>query len=202
MSKNIVSVIPLLLAASAAIGCSGTVDSESGSKDESTIGVSTAELIGWLGPISDDNGINYRSFSQANIAATNAYCSGSYCDNMYLYGSALPAGVSTGAESPTGPFISEELPNNGSFCVDSLGNVNGVVTGLSIYGGYSDNIQLICAPLSFSAGHSWGACKWTNWFSEENGGYATGWTAGFYATGLACKGYRCDQVSYFICAVN
>jgi len=202
MNKKHVSSIFLLTAFFGIMGCSAAVDSESGSKDDSPAGISssTAEITGWLGPMSEEAGLNNRSFSQANVAATNGYCSGSYCDSMWLYGSPLPSGVYTGAEQLTGPFISEETPNNVSYCVNSSGYLNGVVTGLQIIGSYADSIQLICAPLSFGAGHSWGTCKWTNWFSEENGGYATGWSAGYYAVGLTCKGSYCDSVAYYICS--
>jgi len=200
MNKHHVPVISLLLALFGGVGCSAAADTDSASSEEATATVAKSELTGWLGPISDDNGINYRSFSQANIAATNGYCSGSYCDNMYLYGSALPAGVFTGPESPTGLFISEESPNNHTYCVNASGSLNGVVTGLAANGGYSDNVELLCSPISFGAGHSWGSCKWTGWFSEESGGYATGWTAGYYATGLRCSGSRCDKISYYICS--
>jgi hypothetical protein len=199
MNKISVSSLSLSLAFFGIVGCSAAGDSESGSKEGAPAGVATSELTGWLGPISDDSGINYRSFSQANIAATNGYCSGRYCDNMYLYGSVLPTGVTTGAENPTGLFISEESPNNASFCVNAQGYLNGVVTGLAASGGYSDNIELLCSPLSFSGGHYWNSCKWTNWFSEENGGYATGWSAGYYAVGLTCNGSNCDNIAYYIC---
>jgi len=198
MHKNGVVSLSLLVVFFSLVGCSAGVEPESGSGE--AVGAAAAELTGWLGPISDDSGINYRSFSQANIAATNGYCSGSYCDNMYLYGSVLPTGVTTGAEHPTGLFISEESPNNSSFCVDSSGYLNGVITGLAANGGYSDNVELLCSPLSFSGGHYWNSCKWTGWFSEENGGYATGWTAGYYATGMKCSGSRCDNIAYYICS--
>jgi hypothetical protein len=177
------------------VGCSANT----GSTDEESLGSAQSELTGWLGPISDESGLNNRSFSQANIAATNAFCSGSYCDNNYLYGSALPSGVTTGTEHPTGLFISEESPNNQSFCVNTSGFIDGVVTGLAASGNYSDNLELLCSPLTFSGSHRWGSCKWTSWFSEENGGYPTGWTSGYYATGLACSGSNCDNVRYYVC---
>jgi hypothetical protein len=179
--------------------CGGGCSAETASSDEPAVDSSKSELTGWLGPISDEAGLNYRSFSQANVAATNGFCSGSYCDNNYLYGSALPTGVTTGTEHPTGLFISEEAPNNSSFCVDSGGYLNGVVTGLAASGNNSDNLELLCSPLSFSGGHYWSSCRWTGWFSEENGGYATGWPAGYYATGLACSGSNCDNMRYYVC---
>jgi hypothetical protein len=199
MNKNYVWSISLLTALFCTPGCSAGVDSESGSKDEAPAGVSTAELTGWLGPISEEAGMNQRSYSQANIATTNAFCSGSYCDNNWIYGSPLPTGVFTGTENLTGVVISEEPPTNASFCVSSSGYLNGVVTGLRATGSYSDNLELICAPLSFSSGHYWNTCKWTNWFSEESGGYPTGWTSGYYAAGINCSGSRCDNVRYYIC---
>jgi len=184
-------------------GCSAGVDAgEAGTTDEAAVDTTKQELTGWLGPISDEAAYNYRTFAQANVGATNGFCSGSYCDNNYIYGSPLPAGVYTGTEHPTGLFISEEAPNNASFCVDSAGYLSGVVTGLAASGGNSDNIELVCAPLSFGSGHGWNTCKWTNWFSEESGGYATGWPAGYYATGLNCSGSRCDNMRYYICNFN
>jgi len=199
MNKKYVCSISVLLALFCIPGCSADVGSESESKNDGPVGVSTAELTGWLGPISEEAGMNYRSYSQANIGTTNAFCGGSYCDNNYIYGAALPTGVFTGAEYLTGVIISEEAPNNSSFCVNASGYLSGVVTGLRASGSYSDNLELVCAPLSFSGSHYWNSCKWTNWFSEENGGYPTGWTSGYYAAGIACSGSRCDNVAYYIC---
>lgn len=183
-----------LLVAGCAAGASG---SDEGTESEENVDSAQEELTGWLGPISEEAGTNNKHFGTANIAATAAYCGGSYCDNNWLYGSALPWYAHTGTEVPTGSFISEEAPNNATFCVNGAGYINGVVTGLAASGKYSDNIELLCSPLSFSSGHGWSSCKWTGWFSEEAG--YNYFPAGYYATGVQCSGSYCDNLRYYVC---
>lgn len=166
--------------------------------DESPASVEQ-ELTGWLGPISEESAYNNKDCSQADIGVTASYCSGSYCDNNWLRCAHLPTGVQSSLGTVTGRWVSEEQPTYYDFCVDSNGYLNGIVTGLSGSGSYSDNLMLHCGTVSFSSGHWWGSCQWTGWFSEEGGGYNY-FPSGKFAAGIACSGSYCDRVAYYVCS--
>jgi hypothetical protein len=191
-----------ILALFCVVGCADELATGGSTPDESeTVAKAQEKFTGWLGPISEEASINNKDCNQADIGVTGAYCSGAYCDNVWLGCVHLPTGVHAGIGSPTGRWFSEEQPNYYDFCTDSNGYMNGIVTGLSASGSNSDNLQLHCAALQFDSGHSYKDCEWTGWSSEENGGYAS-IPAGAYVTGIACSGYRCDNMAFHACIFN
>jgi hypothetical protein len=162
----------------------------------------------WIGPVSEESSRSFALCGQNNVGVTAASCSGAFCDDMSLYCQNLPAGMTTNATPGTwNPYISEESPNNSSFCGSPFAPT-GVVDGIRATGSYSDNISIHCSPMTPpSTGYSI-ACGWTPFFSEENGGQLTfsspnpanpSFQGPYFAVGVRCSGQFCDNLSFYVC---
>ena len=159
----------------------------------------------WIGPISEEPEIHEGRCVNGFEGVSAAHCSGGYCDNNSLLCSPLPnRDVFSDFILPFGaPFytstISEELPWNTASCrtdINRPAGMQGFVIGMWSSGANSDNLSLICQP----ARARYRNCRWTPYFSEEQGSQDfQAYLANSYATGVRCKGKRCDQVSYEIC---
>lgn len=117
--------------------------------------------------------------------ATGAWCTGSNCDNVWLYCEYI--GGLWSSHYPTA-FFSEE----GQYWKTC--NEGYALTGLTCTGNYCDNISLEC---SYTGSLLTNDCRWTQWFSEEQGGLF--FDSGWYARGAACRGNNCDDMMYYIC---
>lgn len=175
--------------------CSGaTVDGEWSESGESTE-LGEAITDSWIGPVSEEAGMNAATCAQANVGVQQAQCGGGYCDDNYLYCKLLPAGVTTIGSGFYTQYISEEAGNNTVYCDSNGGsNPNGVVDGIRATGKYSDNISVHCREVNVAPAN----CQWTAYFSEEQ--QLLDFGPGRYAVGVRCKGKYCDQVSYRTCS--
>ena len=93
-------------------------------------------------------------------------------------------------------FISEESPNNVSYCPQ-----NSIVEGMYTTGSYSDNIAIQCRDVNFPPQGV--TCRWTNWVSEEQPPQYFdadfNRPGGAVATAVMCSGSYCDNVSFLAC---
>jgi hypothetical protein len=140
-----------------------------------------------------------------NAAVMGIKCSNSYCDNMSLFCNSFPAGFTprgTGGSLGNGwnwgnpQFISEESPNNVSYCP-----ANSIVIGMYTTGSFSDNIAIQCRDVNFPPQGV--TCRWTNWESEEQAPQYFdadfNRPGGAVATAVMCSGSYCDNVSFLAC---
>jgi hypothetical protein len=92
-------------------------------------------------------------------------------------------------------------------------NWNEAAVGFSCTGNYCDNVRLLCETLPFGATLNPADDYWTSWFSEEDSGFESVTSAGWYAhsgdnyrvcnpanlnpgfvSGIQCSGNNCDNV--------
>lgn len=137
----------------------------------------------WSGRTSEE----YPPLTSSNKYLIDAmYCSGSYCDNVYIRNKRT---YRTYDHNYWTSFFSEEGTNYRT-CSGS----SNFMTGISCKGKYCDNVSIQCTNLINSTK---GACYWTPYFSEE-AGYSY-LNPGYYAAGLRCKGSYCDNKSIYAC---
>jgi hypothetical protein len=151
----------------------------------------------WIGPVSEEPSISSATCGSPGVGATEAYCSGSYCDNMYLFCGTLPRGFSTnGVDHGWTFFVSEENNSPPALCPSGT-----VVDGIRATGGWSDNVSVHCTGATFPAQGT--NCSWSPWFSDEQGlevfQESTFSAPSAVATGVKCSGSYCDNMSYFVC---
>lgn len=103
------------------------------------------------------------------------------------------------------PYVSEENGGPWAHCLQDQ-----AVSGIQCSGGYCDNVRLRCETLPFSTLMM--NYNTSGWFSEENSGYSTTTSEGWYRydtsyshvcnysgtsgimTGLHCRGSHCDDI--------
>lgn len=124
----------------------------------------------------------------SGYAATGAWCTGSYCDNPWLYCDYVGGNWNNRYWTS---YFSEE----GQYWRDCGSGY--VLTGMNCTGDHCDNISLEC---SYSPSLLSSNCRWTQWFSEEQGGFF--FESGWVARGAACRGSDCDDMMYYICQKN
>jgi hypothetical protein len=151
----------------------------------SAVGEPVGIHAGWTYPTSDERA---PADCDPGSMVGGVWCTGGWCDNVSLL--CVPTGERTGSSTWT-TYFSEEGTNE-RFCPDGYW-----VSGLACRGGWCDDVALYClyypdvpAPWYFD-------CRWTGWFSEEDGKME--FPAGYYARGAACKGRRCDDMRFYIC---
>jgi hypothetical protein len=198
----VTKVLSSLLATVALSACVGTGDEASFSADPASEGeissTSSAVVDSWIGPFSEEDGMNAGGCGTANVAVTRALCTGKYCDNISLYCEKVPAGTSLAPGFGT-PWISEESDEwgdrNVAYCeAPGTGTINGIMNGILIEGQYADDIALHCGRVKTGTLTN---CSWTGWTSEEDGVLDFG--NGRFAAGVACRGKYCDQMRYYTC---
>jgi hypothetical protein len=160
-----------------------------------------APSAGWTPFVSEEQAQGTTCGEDGNFV-TAAKCRGDNCDDMSLYCSPSPAGLTTTPANWT-TFISEEAPTKSLTCdsnSSAIGDlaISSVIDGIRATGSYADNVSVHCANLP--SGHQLSACEWTPYFSEEAGTQV--FPAGKVAAGIRCRGSYCDDLSYFVCAVN
>lgn len=174
-------------------------------------GVGSAEqglVSQWIGPVSEEASKSSRtcpSDSSGQALSVNAArCVGSYCDDMSLGCMPLPGrfrALHNDGGSGWSDEISDEAPKNYVFCGWAAGTSSspptpsGYITGIAAAGRYADRIRVACTPLMDT--HMGTACRWTPYFSEEQG--TQQFANDEIAMGVACKGSYCDQMSFYVC---
>jgi hypothetical protein len=190
-------------------GCAAAVD------DEGHAGEISQALEGEIGPVSEENSgpvHNYASCSGSDLGITYAKCTGSYCDNNFLFCSRLKkadgsllTGITQNWNGMDGhydtAYFSEEGAAEGH--CGPPGNPNkfdGIVTGIRASGKYSDNIALECTRLADPNYFDNRQCDWTLPLSEEQN--MLRFPDGYIAVGARCSGKYCDNVAWHICKYN
>jgi hypothetical protein len=198
-----VIIASVLSAAASATGCA----LEPGETTDGNVGRNEQAVIGWIGPVSEENNAlfpNYASCAGANTAVRAAQCTGKYCDNVYLQCFSVPSTLLQSWFAPNArfdtAFFSEEGTASG-FCGQSANQIDGVVTGIRASGQYADFLALECTrlvdPQFFANRH----CTWSGWHSEEGGGLAD-FPEGYVAVGAKCQGAYCDLINWRICNIQ
>ena len=177
------------------VACSAADDASVPEADEATSSVEQPVVNGWIGPVSEESWKQSATCGSPGVGATQAWCSGSYCDDMYLFCGSVPQGFATnGVDRGWTIYVSEEGGGPAALCPSGA-----IVDGIRATGSYADNVSVHCTGASFpSQGTN---CKWTPWFSEEQGGQTfTGpGLRSAVALGVRCSGSYCDNMSYFVC---
>jgi len=179
------------------LGCSAADNTGEASGEATVESTDQAVVNGWIGPVSEEAGKNSATCGSAGVGATAAFCSGAYCDDMYLFCGSLPRGfATTGVDGGWTPYVSDE--NNSPAALCGAGNI---VDGIRATGSYADNVSIHCTSANFPTQGT--NCAWTPWFSEEQG--QQNFKATLYgrftavARGVKCSGSYCDNMSYFVC---
>jgi hypothetical protein len=154
----------------------------------------------WIGPISEEQGLNPPTCGTLGVAATAARCAGAYCDDLSLFCQPMPKNMTaTGVDHGWTSFVSEESYPPAAQCP-----VGSVIDGIRASGGWADDISVHCTGATFARDHT---CAWTPWFSEEQGTSTFGDSFGLpgkrptaIAKAAACRGPWCDEMSFFVCA--
>jgi hypothetical protein len=174
------------------------------------VAASAVAYEGWI-VISDEQGSTGRSCSQANGVVTGAACTGSYCDNNYLFcGNAYYGGstIAYGSGSYTTAYTSEEYySSQPGRAVCPFGYA---LVGMSAYGSYSDNIRSHCRRMNLPQ-LPWPAI-WTRGFfsssiSEETPFETAAqmtypFTNSGFLSGFKCTGSYCDNMFYNYTAIG
>jgi len=189
-------IVLVALGAFAVVACGAADESEYGEAGEISDSTSEALVNQFTPYVSEEQPAGTTCGTDAT-AATQAGCSGSYCDNMRLFCGTLPAGFAkTGTGAFTATYVSDEQPG-GLFCPPGQ-----IIDGIRARGRYADDVSVRCSPATFpTQGVN---CKFTPWFSEEGGGNmvfdvnALSY-AGAVATGVRCSGSYCDNLSFYVC---
>lgn len=183
-------------------GCSGaddlgvgTGDEEAGT-DESVASTEEAITNAWIGPVSEEYWKTSATCGGSpNVAATAAWCSGDFCDDMYLFCGTMPAGFTTnGLDYGWTGYVSEELGNPVAQCPSGS-----VIDGVRARGRYADDISVHCTGVNFPS-------RWLAWwqaqFSEEQGGQTFSGVPNqpnqlpSLANAVRCFGSYCDNLQF------
>jgi hypothetical protein len=168
--------------------------------DDPTETKSGALINAWTPWFSEESGALYQCSPWSdNSAVMGIKCSGSYCDSMSLYCNSFPAGFTpngSGSNWGNPQFISEESPNNVSYCP-----AGSIVNGIYTTGSFSDNLAIQCRDVNFPPQGV--TCRWTNWVSEEQPPQFFdadfNRPGGAVAIAAMCSGRYCDNVSFLAC---
>lgn len=108
------------------------------------------------------------------------------------------------------PWVSEEGGSPSTICT----NWHEGAVGFGCGGKYCDNIRLLCETLPYGLQIEISSDYWTGYFSEEDSGYGTAYSHGWYpydgdnyevchktwssggiVNGIRCKGRYCDNIA-------
>ena len=179
-------------------------------------GMATAGILYWTTWISEESGEPSWCFSDRE-AAVGFGCHGSNCDNVRLLCETLPFGFVMEGYRFT-EWFSEETSELGlaiphgwygrdtenSHVCQFGWTAPGIMTGITCYGRFCDNINLECAtPVKVQHGRRVAAavtgCEWSDWLSEEQGSVDFG--SNRYIMGAECNGDFCDNKRFYVCSL-
>jgi hypothetical protein len=190
----------LTMTGALALGACGAADEGTSAQDENTASEAEALLNQWTPYVSEEAPGFQTCGTTQNVGVTAARCTGSYCDNMGLYCSALPATFSSFADNVVWTsYVSEEQPA-GVMC-PAWGVVPRIIDGIAATGSFADNVAVRCRPAQIDLPNS--NCGWTPYFSEEQGTQQFRYNSWSYqpavALGVRCSGSYCDNLSFYVC---
>jgi hypothetical protein len=185
--------IVFLAGVACTVAACGDFDPSGSDEGGQAISVKTGSLLNqWTAWVSEEQPAGVTCGDDG--LATQAQCSGSYCDNMRLFCSMPFYMTKTGTGAWTFPYISEE----GGARVDCP--FGQAIDGIRASGSYSDNISIHCSPITFPPGFT---CGFKAFFSEEQGSTSWSWDVLNYSPSFAvavrCSGSYCDNLSFLVC---
>ena len=140
----------------------------------------------FIGPISEETA-NHRGPCGVDQAITGMQCTGSYCDNLYIYCADSPGLIDNSAPAFFGGWVTAVWQGYSDCGVD------GVAVGVECFGSYCSWLRLVCKPLlrRFDGHGNYTCSTGLQYFSDEEPFCSFN---GSYLQELGCNGDYCDNV--------